>query len=174
MPERRTEAIRRWAHEEAFTRAGDPPDITCDEILQTLDELCDEVDGTRPRQRTIDHLLISLNRVMAANPAPGLGGLDVARDGLCARMRQCLYAAWAASKRCGPYEFDRLLTEALDATIETWETRCGSTIDSCVRAALAHIACVPMADHRRRPLDVRVKKGLVCWLVATSRLPFPI
>lgn len=165
-----TAEIRRWAHEDAFVRGDDCPRLTCDEILETLDRLCDEIDGTTKQEHTIDTILQALMMTSGKHPVEQRKGRILARELLIAQMRSYLYAAWRLNQESTEYTFSRALTEAYDATCDVWELHAGDTFDTRVRHALAHVTSAAICDQYRRPIDTETKKGLVCWLIATSRL----
>lgn len=176
-----TAELRRWAHEDAFVRGDEYPHITCDNILETLDRLCDEIDGTTEQERTIDTILQELMTISSKYPGEKQerrireeGCIRErrmrARERLIARMRTYLHAAWRLSHESTKYDFHRALDEAYDATCDVWELHDSDTFDTRVRHALAHVTSTDICDQYHHPIDMKTKKGLVCWIIATSRL----
>lgn len=182
MKQGSTAELRRWAHEEAFVRGDECPHITCDEILETLDRLCDEIDGTTEQKRTIDTILQELMAVSKKYPEGRRESRIRAEEGciqerrrrarerLITRMRTYLYAAWQLSQESTKYDFHRALDETYAATCEVWELHASDTFDTRVRRVLAHVTSTDICDQYHHPIDMKTKKGLVCWIIATSRL----
>lgn len=170
MQQTKTKELRRWAHEDAFVRGDEYPRITCDEILATIDAIADEIDGKTETDPSIDKILTLLRKVSNENPAPGSRDLQISREGLIARMRAYLHSAYEMYKCVNRYAFGKMLEDAYEATIDTWELHEGASFDHRVRSVLAHICCVPLQDYYRSPIPIREKKGLACWLIATDQL----
>lgn len=175
MAQRRTEALRKWAHEEAFVRGDEWPHIPCHAILETLDRLCDEIDDIAPANPTLEEVSGSLNELIHMSSPDALGdisALKAEQDRFAERTEGYIRSVWDMAQEMSAHEFEELLDQAYEASIEQWETRDQYDPSPALRIhqALFHIAKISLFS-RWGPIGIREKKGLVCWLVATGRLP---
>lgn len=167
MPTDATLELRRWAHEDAFVRGDEPPHISCDEILATIDALCDEIDGRAPKAPSIDHYLTVIWRVVNAdkNATPEM------RERIGSRLVRYLNTARRLAQELGEYRFETLCLAAYEATIDVWDLT--QDEDACRRLCrlMEHVTCVDLSKaNARTDLACIEKKALAAYLVATGRL----
>lgn len=168
MPTDVTLELRRWAHEDAFIRGDEPPRIACDEILATIDALCDEIDGHAPKAPSIDHYLTVIWRVVNTdqNTTPEM------RERIGSRLVRYLNTARSLAQELGEYRFETLCLAAYEATIDVWDLTQDEATCRRLCRLMAHITCVDLSKaNARTDLACVEKKALAAYLVATGRLP---
>lgn len=168
---RKTERLRRWAHEDAFIRGDEPPHISCDEILKTLDGLCDEIDGKHNEPTSLKDAIANVDRIMGIDVTQPHDYPPTEHEKLATRMRTYIRAIQDMREQTSDYEFGITLCEAYEAVIDMWEMAHDMSLDQRIRTVLAHISLVSLHDRYRQPLKVKERKGLVCWLITHEILP---